>query len=185
MFSVFRRHRTIGILIMVIPIASLAACYVAGKVLYVGPFSLQSSVYKIALSAFPAVNERLKQEYGFIFPQPSTGYISCWDSKDPFSGQINACQYYIDAVPVTADDAFISRWQQSSPGFEHWLLQNGWIKSWNAAQPIATILDKPQNPTSIGVNYAKLFGHVSCTVSVTWVQPHSPNRLNASERCNG
>lgn len=62
---------------------------------------------------------------------------------------------------------------------------NGWHKIWNENQPIAEILDKPQNDTSIGVNYEKISEGIRCALTFMWLQPHDPSQVTVSEECAG
>lgn len=93
------------------------------------------------------------------------------------------CAVMASANAVIANEAFIKDWQEKSPRLEQYLLANGWQKEWNEAQPINEILNKLHNDTSIGVNYSKHHGKVTCTLSFMWIAPESPNRLKTDEVC--
>lgn len=147
---------------------------------------LRANLLARAESDFDSVNKKAFAEYNIQFKEIGSTSVSCYNSRDPLSSENNdTCTINNRANPVNADEAFISRWRKTSPAFESWLLQNGWRKTWNANQPIAEILDKPDNRTSIGVNYEKASAGIRCIVRFTWVQPHDPNQFNAAQMCVG
>ncbi len=147
---------------------------------------LQSALLQHVEDNFSEVNRKIQTDYGFNFKQQTRDDISCYDSRDALNNKrYDTCQLYNRAEPVTADNAFITGWRRTSPALEKWLQDNGWRKTWNENQPIAEILDKSQNSTSIGVNYEKISEGIRCVVAFTWVQPHDPNQLTASEQCAG
>jgi hypothetical protein len=144
------------------------------------PLKYRSQVASNFKQDFDPVNPRLQQDYGIEFkqtPEPDcdAGYYSA-------SRYIFGCQQ-TQRAEVVADDTFIAKWKQTSPAFERSLLASGWTKVWNEKQPIDEILDNPQNDGSIGVNYTKTHGKMTCTLTFMWVQPSTPNYLNADETC--
>jgi hypothetical protein len=148
--------------------------------------TLKANLYKEASTEFTEVNDHIRKEYGFVYKIAKPEAVSCYDSHDALGNKNpDSCSISNQAEPVTADDAFIRHWRTTSPALEQWLLQHGWQKTWNAKQPIAEILDRPQNDGSIGVNYIKSQGEVTCTLSFMWVQPYVPNQLNSTEMCDG
>src|SRR5882672_8545850 len=115
---------------------------------------LQSDLLDRTKADFGGVNSKILADYGFNFSTPTRDAISCYNSRDSMDEKHDdTCLVSNDAEPIEANDAFVAKWRKNSPAFEGWLLQNGWHKTWNEHQPIAEILDKPQNETSIGVNY--------------------------------
>ena len=134
------------------------------------------------------VNQQLKS-YGLIFSQVQQD--ECW------SGDNAMFQGFSETVPcikqwqsnaITPSSSYITKWQSTSPQFEHYLLANGWQKGYYAAQPIATIFNVPNYQGTIQVNYAKLHGGVACSLSISYnpsngeVQGQN-NQVYASESC--
>ncbi|TAH32883.1 hypothetical protein EYC59_05665 [Candidatus Saccharibacteria bacterium] len=169
---------------LVVLLVVLALGVVALKTGYIGETRLRANLTGHFKADFKDVNVRLQKDYGIDFAKSGTD-LSCYNSEDAFGGPVDTCGKYGGLVAVTADAAFIANWHKTSPALETWLLQNGWKKDWNAAQPIAEILDRPLNDGSIGVNYIKKHGKTTCRLSLTWVQPDVPNQLSASEECIG
>lgn len=133
---------------------------------------------------FNDINPRLANDYGIYFDDhnrqkdcgPTAGY--------PSSGKaIFTCSITVRANPVVANEAFIKQWQKSSLDLEQYLLEKGWQKEWNKAQPIDEILNNFTNDTSIGVNYVKRHGKITCRLSFSWLMPQTPNQLTIDEVC--
>lgn len=147
---------------------------------------LKIDMIHYAQTDFIDANKQL-QAYGFKPISFSSKGLDCWNSEDSLSTKnYDACTIgNLSASIVTADATFTTRWRQTSPQLEQWFLQHGWHKTWNEKQPISEILDKPHNDGSIGVNYERKHKHVTCTESITWVQPHDPNQLEVQQHCDG
>jgi hypothetical protein len=171
---------------ILIPGAVPAIAVLLFIIFFGGPLKLRSDVIRHHKTAFREVNDRMKADYGIDYLKADNSKVSCYDPSDPLNSFTwRTCGVFTYTEPVIADEAFISNWRASSPGFEAWLLDNGWQKVWNADQPIAEILDKPDNHGSIGVNYIKEYGRVSCTLTLMWIKPEVTNRLDSSEQCIG
>lgn len=182
------RYRVVPLIVLALAVILLVVTQGRPQNLFGGRSGdqLQSALLRHAEDNFGEVNRKIQTDYGFDFKEQTRNDISCYDSRDALNNKrYDTCQLYNRAEPVTADSAFIADWRKTSPALEEWLQDNGWHKTWNQDQPIAEILDKPQNSTSIGVNYEKISEGIRCVVAFTWVQPHDPNQLNASEQCAG
>jgi hypothetical protein len=147
---------------------------------------LKSDMTRYVQTDFVNANKQL-QAYGFKPVTISPNDISCYNSQDSLSTKnYDSCSISsLEASTVTADAPFIAHWRQTSSQLERWFLQHGWRKTWNEKQPISEILDKPHNDGSIGVNYERKHKHLTCTVSIMWVQPRDPNQLEVEQHCDG
>lgn len=139
---------------------------------------------------FAAVNPRLR-ELGLTFELSlSQGRKICGVSGYEFISATYACTRGMWTEKLDPNSEFTTNWQQQSPAFEKYLLSAGWKKTWNERQPIDELFRERQENTSIGVNYVKTHGKVSCELSI-WVNPatddayygHTPAKLMASQGC--
>lgn len=78
--------------------------------------------------------------------------------------------------------SFIAYWQRNSPTLERSLLESGWKKEYNSHQSIAGIFSVPSYVETVGVNYAKEFGKVACTLSISYTATE-PNPFTVNETC--
>lgn len=70
-------------------------------------------------------------------------------------------------------------WKDSSQSLEDWLFAKGWVKQWNAGQPIEELFDKPGETATRGVNYEKQLGKTVCTLSVHYHPAKANRKYNA------
>lgn len=81
-------------------------------------------------------------------------------------------------------DDYITWFKQNSADIEQKILQDGWTKTWNAAQPINELFDNPDNDVGIGVNYEKEYGKNTCTLSLFYIAyKKNPSELRYSLSC--
>lgn len=169
------------LLLLLVVIAGVLLVYdtAKGAVLSLRYNSKVSSHFK---QDFDAINPRLQNDYGIVFGHndKDCGSRSGYSSAGTY---IFTCTNSVRAEPVVADEAFVKKWRETSPELERYLLAKGWQKEWNQHQPINEILDKFNNSSSIGVNYAKRHGKITCRLSLTWLRPETPNHLIADEVC--
>jgi hypothetical protein len=85
---------------------------------------------------------------------------------------------------IQIQDEYISSFKQFSAGIEAKILESGWTKVHNAAQPINELFDNPDNDVSIGVNYEKKYRKNTCTLSLFYnAYQKNPNELRYSLSC--
>jgi hypothetical protein len=176
---------------LTVAITLVLLAVVAAAVFFVGPVkgALLSLIYSSKVtnnykSDFASVNERLSRDYGIIFSKENV-QKKCGPTSGYYSGgvYIFGCRTAVRAQ-VAASEEFVNKWQATSTALEEYLLADGWAKGWNARQPIDEILDNFQNDATVGVNYFKRHGKVTCTLSLKWLMPETPNRLTVDEECS-
>lgn len=136
---------------------------------------------------FPEVTERLNS-LSFSFDSSVNKHDYCNSGENvEYSGigEEVDCQRRIISDEHVPTSNFIANWRQNSDQLEQYLLTNGWHKEWNAQQPISQIYDNPNNHLSVGVNYTKPHGKITCSLSIRYnaKQPDSLKTF-ATESCS-
>lgn len=133
---------------------------------------------------FPPITEKLA-EFGFTFD--GDGYIRDTTRCEQYGysgfSSTHACFIAKTSDILAPTDTFKKQWNEKAPAFENSVLQAGWEKTWNAAQPIDELfLDHHQ---SVGVNYLKKHGKTVCRLTIAHLKnTERGNFMHVREECN-
>lgn len=139
---------------------------------------------------FKPVSEQLAA-YEFAFPSTagSSEAATCHTHAYEGLSATYACSKSQWSNEIVPDEAYKERWKKEAQNLESYLLSHGWVKTWNERQPIHELFRDRTDTTTIGVNYIKPHGKLTCRLeiwlnpAVAHANPPSPPSLRASEEC--
>ncbi len=82
-----------------------------------------------------------------------------------------------DQKPFTSE--MVDNWKKNSLALEQFLLQHGWHKEWNEAQPIEEIFN---HESGAGVVYSKAHGKTVCSLQI--FSSSDPSQTHTSQSCD-
>lgn len=94
--------------------------------------------------------------------------------------------YFNDNPGPEVTDDYRRLWQTKSQVIEDHMLATGWKKTWNAAQPITELLIRDDRNASVGVNYEKRHGKITCKLSIWYngsAEDPAKRELNTQKSC--
>lgn len=188
---------------LAIPVAILAAIFlIGGAYLARGWIRGPLLTWYVELVYLPKVERAFDQDFKEITPKlaalgltfntqhgNTNKAASCQGEMYEGFGLSKGCQklYHSDNPDPAITSSYREQWRQESPALESYLLDNGWTKTWNAAQPIDELLIRDDRGVSVGVNYEKHHGKIVCRLSIWYNGPEQEpayNTFNALQSCS-
>jgi hypothetical protein len=178
--------------VVLIAIAGSLACVERGWIREVGVRAVLSNLYSRPVQQAYATNfDELNPQIAQLGLKFGTGDSYNRDDSscetfgyEHFSASYECMKHRYSNTPKLTD-AYVANWEKQSPALEKYILDHGWKKMWNERQPIDQIL-RPNQDLSIGVNYQKSYGRITCTLSIIrfgGTQDIADDHLYADEIC--